>query len=68
MKRCNLFLLLPFFWLPIHAQTLEGKVIERDAHKPVPSATLFLSNTMVSATSREDGSFVFLPYHREDMN
>ena len=59
MKRCNLFLLLAFFWLPIHAQTLEGKVIERDARKPVPSATLFLSNTMVSATTREDGSFVF---------
>ncbi len=59
MMRIILFLLLSFLAFTLHAQTLQGKVLDREGLKPVPNATLFLSNTMVSTTTRDDGSFFF---------
>lgn len=61
MMRTILFLLLSFLAFTLHAQTLQGKVQDREGLKPVPNATLYLSNTMVSTTNRDDGSF-FFPY------
>ncbi|MCA6472187.1 MAG: carboxypeptidase-like regulatory domain-containing protein, partial [Chitinophagaceae bacterium] len=52
-------MLLSFLAFTLHAQTLQGKVLDREGLKPVPNATLFLSNTMVSTTTRDDGSFFF---------
>lgn len=37
---------------------MRGVLLSKGELKPIPSATVYLSNTMISATSKEDGSFV----------
>lgn len=61
MKKIYSILVLLFFCANAQGQALKGIVQDRVGQKPVPNATLFLSNTMVSATTLDDGSFHF-PY------
>ncbi|MFN9856153.1 MAG: carboxypeptidase-like regulatory domain-containing protein [Bacteroidota bacterium] len=51
--------LLFFLFFSAHAQSqaLRGILLSKGDLKPIPSATVYLSNTMISATSNEDGSF-----------
>ena len=61
MKKIYSILVLLFFYANVQGQVLKGIVQDRVGQKPIPNATLFLSNTMVSATTLDDGSFHF-PY------
>jgi hypothetical protein len=59
MKKTLPILLFFFLSAHAHAQALRGILLSKGELKPIPSATVYLSNTMISATSKEDGSFEF---------
>ena len=57
MKSILPFLFFLFFSAHAQSQALRGILLSKGDLKPIPSATVYLSNTMISATSNEDGSF-----------
>ena len=54
----NLILLLLLFPNLLFAQTsISGNIINKDSRKPVPDASVFLSNASVGGKTNDDGSF-----------
>lgn len=56
----NCFIVLCFF---SNAQkVLIGKIIASDSKQPIASASVFLSNTSIGTTSKDNGSFIIQPF------
>lgn len=56
--RCLLLLFLTLFFLPTHAQKiLKGVVLDAEKNRPLPKASIFLSNTSIGNSADDEGRF-----------
>jgi len=62
MNRCAFAFLIAIALFPLQllaqGAILRGKVLDADTRKPVPSASVFLSNTSIGTAANEKGEFV----------